>query len=227
MRSWGRFCPVCERRCWRFRRAGVARRPDAACPWCGARERTRLLWLYLDSLRLPPGTVVLHVAPEPAVKRRLRQRLGGGYITGDLRPGRADHVVDLQAMDAYPSATFDVVIASHVLEHVPDDKAAMREIRRVLKPSGSAVLMVPTHDGPTDEDPSASPEERTRRFGQADHVRMYGADDFHQRLESAGLAVFVVNAGDLTVDTERLGIARHAGAVYVGRPELVSVAERA
>ena len=85
---------------------------------------------------------------------------------------------------------FDIVICSHVLEHVPDDAKAMREIRRILKPGGHALLLTPlATDGlGTEEDPSIhDPEEQDRRFGQWDHVRIYDRDDFLARMRAAGL----------------------------------------
>jgi hypothetical protein len=80
---------------------------------------------------------------------------------------------------------------------VPDDHAAMRDIARVLAPSGIGLVAVPLRPGPTDEDPSVGVEERIRRFGQADHVRYYGDDDFESRLTAAGLAVSTFRADDL------------------------------
>jgi len=83
----------------------------------------------------------------------------------------------------------DLLICYHVLEHIPDDRAAMREIARVLASGGLGILQVPFRPGTvTDEDPSAGEEERVRRFGQADHVRYYG-DDFEDRLAECGLAI--------------------------------------
>jgi ubiquinone/menaquinone biosynthesis C-methylase UbiE len=94
-------------------------------------------------------------------------------------------ITDIQ----YPDNTFDVIYCSHVLEHVPDDRKAMREFARVLKPEGWAVFMVSLSEEHTIEDPSiTSPAERERLFGQHDHVRRYGPD-FKDRLDST-LAIF-------------------------------------
>jgi SAM-dependent methyltransferase len=86
-----------------------------------------------------------------------------------------------------------VILCSHVLEHVPDDRRAMRELARVLKPDGWAFLQVPVNRriARTIEDPQVTdPGERERRFGQSDHVRWYGLD-FPVRLAEAGLEVRV------------------------------------
>jgi SAM-dependent methyltransferase len=91
--------------------------------------------------------------------------------------------------------SFDIVIACDVLEHVPSDLAAMRELHRILRPGGTAILTVPQKDSPatTDEDSSVTdPAERERRFGQRDHVRMFG-DDFLDRLAKTGFKPAIVS----------------------------------
>jgi len=98
-------------------------------------------------------------------------------------------VTDMQL----PSNSFDLLICYHVLEHVSDDRAAMAEMHRVLKPRGSAIIQVPMHSGPTFEDPTVqTDEERFSRFGQRNHVRLYGRD-IKKRIESAGFHVEVVD----------------------------------
>jgi SAM-dependent methyltransferase len=136
---------------------------------------------------MPAGRVI-HFAPEAPIERRLRAELDD-YVTADLEPG-ADLQLDLQALDL-PGASFDVVLCVHVLEHVPDDAAALRELHRILKPGGWGVIQVPILRETTDEDPSLTdPAERLRRFGQEDHVRIYGRD-FAGRLEAAGFELDV------------------------------------
>lgn len=127
------------------------------------------------------------MAPEAPLASRLRAA-DVEYLSGDLEPGAGERVLDLRDLDL-PDASFDLVLCLHVLEHVDDDARALRELRRVLRPGGTAILQVPRRPGPTLEDPAAtSPAERLARFGQEDHVRIYG-DDYPQRLEAAGFAV--------------------------------------
>jgi SAM-dependent methyltransferase len=155
-----------------------------------------VLWLYLrergdlfaQRLRL------LHLAPEPFLARRLQALPNLDYLSGDLEPGAAMAAVDLQRLP-FPDRSFDRVLCVHVLEHVDDDAAALRELSRVLRPGGEAVVMVPLLGATTDEDPSASPEERLRRFGQADHVRLYGTD-LRDRIAAAGLDARVEHLGE-------------------------------
>jgi SAM-dependent methyltransferase len=130
---------------------------------------------------------VLHFAPELAIRRVLDEIGVGSYLSVDLEPGRADLAADITDLPLEDRA-FDLVICSHVLEHVADDGAALRELARVTAPNGEALLLTPVSYGleATVEDPSATPEERLRRFGQDDHVRVYGRD-FADRLTGAGL----------------------------------------
>jgi SAM-dependent methyltransferase len=167
-------------------------RADAICWRCGAHERHRALWLYLQR---EPALVsgvgsFLHISPEWSLERRLRPMVGSGYVTSELEPGRADLALDLTAI-ALPDETFDAIVCSHVFEHIDHDVVAMRELRRVLRPGGWLIAMVPMDHGRehTFEDASIqAPEERRRAFWQHDHVRLYGLD-FVERLASAGLDV--------------------------------------
>lgn len=190
------YCPCCDSS---FRRFRTYKGPDRVCWVCGAMERHRSVWLHLDRHPelLREGASVLHVAPENVLRNRLRAipdvTYHGGDLTAEFGPERID-VTDL----AFPDGSIDIVVCNHVLEHVPDDRRAMAEIRRVLRPGGWALLLVPDLDGPnvldvTDEDTTVTtPEERLRRFGQGDHARRYGWD-YLARLAEAGLEPDVVN----------------------------------
>ena len=187
-------CPCCQGRYSRFLDVGrPARR--AACPGCDSRERQRLVLLYLrertnlfrDRLR------VLHVAPEDCLQRTISSLPNVDYVSADLVSNAAMVRMDVTNIE-FPDAHFDVILCSHVLEHVPDDRRAMREFRRVLRPGGWAVLQVPvdTTRERTFEDPSIEDaRDRERLFGQWDHVRVYGRD-YAARLREEGFDVDVV-----------------------------------
>lgn len=183
-------CPVCGGR-FRRMRHGRGRR-DVQCPRCGSYERVRALWLFLrdeSGLASSPGRI-LHFAPEPGIAKALAALPGVEYLSADLTPGVAMEVVDITAIP-HPAESFDAVVCSHVLEHVPDDRRAMAELFRALRPGGTAYLMQPVdfERAETYEDPAiVDPAERERAFGQFNHVRVYGRD-IVERLRDAGFEV--------------------------------------
>lgn len=214
----GRCCPVCGKSSRRFRPFGVVLRKDAQCIHCGALERHRLLWLFLQgNTDLFDGKArkMLHVAPEPCFEKLFMKHLGENYLTADLFNARAMVKMDICDIQ-YPDESFDVIYCSHVLEHVPDDRQAMREFYRVLKNTGWAILNVPVNSDRTFEDPSiVLPEDRLKAFGQEDHVRRYGPD-YIDRLRESGFTVRAVKPGDLASDDEivRMGLVKASGEIY-------------
>lgn len=183
-------CPTCGGR-FRRMRHGRGRR-DVQCPRCGSYERVRALWLFLrDQTDLGRGRHrVLHFAPEPSIAAAIEALPGVDYLSADIAPGVAMEVVDITAIP-YPEGSFDIVVCSHVLEHVPDDRTAMAEVFRALRPGGAAYFMQPVDFGrpETYEDASiVTPEERERAFNQHNHVRVYGRD-IRERLAGAGFEV--------------------------------------
>jgi hypothetical protein len=213
-----RWCPVCDQSSRRFLPFGVVVRPDAQCPRCGSLERHRLVWLYFarrTDLFDGKARRMLHVAPERTFEARLRKRLGAGYLTADLFDPHVMVQMDICNIQ-YPEESFDVIYCSHVLEHVPDDRQALREFRRVLRKTGWAILLVPITVDRTVEDPTVTdPAERLRLFGQEDHVRRYGPD-YVDRLREAGFEVVVSQVSDLATgaDATRMGLTPAAGEIY-------------
>jgi SAM-dependent methyltransferase len=131
------------------------------------------------------------MAPEMPLRKLLQGSKPASYLTADLDAPEVDIHFDLTDVPLADDA-FDVVVCNHVMEHIPDDRAALREIRRILAPGGWGLLMTPIVVESTVEDPSETdPAERLRRFGQADHVRRYGWD-YVDRLREAGFEVEVL-----------------------------------
>ena len=184
--------------------------PGSVCPNCGSQVRHRLFTATLDGqcnrpelaeTQLLMGKVILHFAPERQLRERLR-RVSRKHTTADFDRGDCDLKLDMSSMPSIEDSSFDVVIACDVLEHVPDDLAAMRELHRILRSGGVAILSVPQMDSPamTDQDPTVRSEaDREKRFGQKDHVRMYG-DDFIERLRGVGFEVDVITDADFKPD---------------------------
>jgi SAM-dependent methyltransferase len=186
-------CPVCGGHFSKFLPYGyIEARENVLCPKCLSLERHRLLWLYLKNRTrfFTDKLKVLHVAPEQCFYKRFRKMDNLSYITADIESPIADVKLDIQQIP-FENNHFDVVICNHVLEHVPDDKKAIREIFRVLKRGGFALLQVPTayEMNVTLEDPSVTdPEERQRLFRQKDHYRLYGKD-YLEKLMAAGFVI--------------------------------------
>jgi len=196
-----------------------------SCPCCDAFDRDRLTAIYLDrtfagfdrnrSYRL------LEFAPGDALYKKLKQYPFIAYRSADLTRKDVDECVDLTDMGGYADGSVDVLLCSHVLEHVPEDRKAMREICRVLKPDGFGVILVPLVPGmdQTHEDASIIDEAlRWKYFGMGDHIRQYGKRDFIGRLEAAGLKVDQLGIDYFGAEAfRRAGIAENS-VLYVVRP---------
>ncbi len=185
-------CPICDHSFRKFLPYGrINPRPNALCPYCLSLERHRLIWLYLREKTdfFQRAQAVLHIAPEACFIPRFEKAHGEKYVTADLESPLAKVKMDIHHMP-FSENTFDSVLCNHVLEHVTDDIAAMKEIARVLKPGGYAILQVPFFAPVPDttfSDPSITDRrKREELFGQDDHVRRYGKD-YRVRIELAGL----------------------------------------
>jgi SAM-dependent methyltransferase len=198
-------CNICGHR-GEFLAHGQPPRYGALCPECGSLERQRLLKLWVDENadRLRHARL-LHFAPEPCVSGFLRP-LVESYQTADIDPHHADLVQNIEALDL-PDEGYDVVLCSHVLEHV-NDRKALAELRRVLAIGGFAVVMVPIVEGwpTTYENPAITdPKGREAHFGQCDHVRYYGAD-LRRRIAAAGFELIEKTA--MEPDVSAYGLLR-------------------
>jgi SAM-dependent methyltransferase len=210
-------CPLCDGDFARFiPHRGIA---PGRCPRCGSLERHRLLVGYLGERPELFGSEVsvLHIAPEYGLQRMLRSMPNVTYRSADLDSPLATDKVDIHDMP-YAGASFDVLICSHVLEHVTDDRVALREIRRVLAPGGTAIIMSPIDEKLEDTYEDASivePAERHRVYGQSDHLRRYGRD-FGDRVQSTGFRVEVISPIDLATPERirREGLSREGAALF-------------
>lgn len=186
-------CPVCQATFRKFLPYGRKSRENALCPNCLALERHRLIWLYLQRKTgfFSQKAKMLHIAPELCFIDRFEKMENLDYITGDIESPLAKVKMDIHRIP-FEENSFDIIFCNHVLEHVDDDIAAMKEMYRVLKPGGWAILQVPffyplnenTYEDKTITEPAA----REKAFGQDDHVRMYGKD-YGLRLQQAGFKV--------------------------------------
>jgi len=187
-------------------------RPNVLSPGTLSLERHRLFWLYLQNEtdffkpKLVSGSAklkVLHMAPEQCFLKRFKKLKHIDLVTADLYSPIVDVKADILNLP-FEDHSFDIVFCNHVLEHIEDDKKAMQELYRVLKKGGFGIFQIPQDysRATTYEDFSiTSPEERTKHFGQYDHVRVYGSDYF-DRLRTVGFKVDEVNYAEKLSEQE-------------------------
>jgi len=176
---------------------GGGYRDNLLCPRCFSVDRDRLIYLYLKERTniFSAPLKILHIAPEGCIRSLLMSLPNIEYDSGvkyyeGYYYDRKVKLLDVTDLPFEPES-FDVVICNHVLEHIHDDKKALEEIHRILKPNGWAILQVPISEKleKTEYDPSiSSSEEREKIYGQHDHVRIYG-QDYPKVLERNGFKV--------------------------------------
>lgn len=185
-------------------------RLNALCPGTLSLERHRLLWLYLQFKTnfLTDSLKVLHIAPEQVFYKKFKSFTNWDYTTTDLYSPLADIKADICALP-FEDETYDLILCNHVLEHISDDRKAMRELYRILKKGGTLIAQVPLEEGRLksfEDDSITDKKKRTEIFGQYDHVRLYGMD-YYQRLESIG---FQTEAVDFLKELSEKEIIRYA-----------------
>lgn len=208
-------CPICGYKGIDFKPYVSVIHREVECPQCRSHERHRALWLYFHERKdlLKKGNTFLHFAPEIQFNELFRSS-GMEYHPVDLSTENSlsEEIVDIQDIP-YEDNYFDLIYCSNVLEHVPDDKKAMKELYRVLKPNGMALILVPingiTYERPYDKsktfenDEYNTPELREKYYGQFDHLRLYGTD-FKDKLIDAGFEVladdYIKNLGPEIID---------------------------
>ena len=170
------------------------------CPRCGSGIRQRLFFAALQNIenlsfdRLIHNNTILHFAPEDIISSNIRKK-SAHYVTADYFRQDCDFKLDMSDMPEIKNESFNIVIAFDVLEHVPDYQKALDEVHRVLSSKGIGIFTVPQKDNllVTYEDSTiVTPEDRTKHFGQYDHLRIFGAD-FTRTVESKGFSVTAVD----------------------------------
>ncbi len=167
-------------------------RENVLAPGTLSLERHRLLWLYLknDTAFFKAPLKLLHFAPEQAFYKRFRNLKNLDYTTTDLNSPLADVKADICDLP-FEDNSFDFIFCNHVLEHIPDDKKAMQELFRILKPGGTGIFQIPqdlNRETTFEDNCITDPKERAQLFGQYDHVRIYGRD-YSDKLRSVGFKV--------------------------------------
>lgn len=180
-------CPLCKRS---FRRLlPFGNRKSVRCPFCTSLERHRLIMLYLlkKTNFFFNYLSILHISPNKGFLQLLENQSNLKYVSIDLLSPRVTQNMDISDLK-FDDKTFDICICVHVLEHINDDIKAIKEIFRVLKPNGWAILQ-----SPIDYSIEKTFEHINSNLLREDkegihHRRTYGRD-YINRLEISGFNV--------------------------------------
>ncbi len=207
-------CSACDYE-GKFGPFGMPLRSGVQCPKCWSLERHRLLALAIKRNEIEiSGRAVVHFAGEYSVAGIIRSKRPASYQVSEYEGDHGDLRLDIENIEL-PENSLDLVIANHVLEHI-DDRKALAEIYRVLRPGGELVCMFPIVEGwaQTYENPDITdPIGRDLHFGQFDHVRYYGFD-VRDRLRGAGFELREITAGPADVLQYRLS---RGEKIFVGQ----------
>ena len=182
-------CNICGKNLKRF---VATSNGDLLCPNCGSLQRNRRLWQLLQTEFVKPEMAILDFSPSRCLYRKMKNISGIDYQSTDLSGDFiADHRYDITNIEVADN-TFDLIICYHILEHIPNDALAMKELLRVLKPGAKVLIQTPFKEGGIYENESVVNEkERLKHFGQEDHVRIYSVEGLKQRLETSGFSLDV------------------------------------
>lgn len=180
------------------------------CHFCGSNDRTRHLFMFFDKLSLWEkfkGASIIHIAPEKTLSNKIKSLQPARYVMGDLLNTNEEHQrVDVTDMP-FEDESMDILICNHVLEHVPDYKKALQEIRRVLCVDGFAILQTPYSKllkKNFEEENINTDALRLFFYAQEDHVRFFSEKQFFQDLQDAGFELKIAKHSDLFSEEETI-----------------------
>ena len=180
-------CNICQQNLSKF---VTLNNGQELCPNCGCLPRTRRLFAEIEAIENQPSQTILHFSPPKSLRNKLSTLPLKSYTTTDYEGEfDADKKLNIENIEE-PDNQYDHIICYHVLEHIPNDRLAMQELFRILKPNGTCYIQTPFKAGEIYEDNTiTSKQERLKHFGQDDHVRIYSVNGLQKRLEKAGFTV--------------------------------------
>jgi SAM-dependent methyltransferase len=194
------------------------------CPRCDAYDRERLTALYLErvfqNFDRKRRYRLIEFSPAHALHKAIKRHPFIEYRSSGLERRDVHDRVDMTDMRAYADNSCDIFLASHILEHIPDDRKAMRELCRILRPDGFGIVLVPLIHGldETQENPEFNTfAQRCKYYGDGDHLRQYGRRDFLERLAAAGFTVEQVGIETFGAEAFRANGIAEDSILYVVR----------
>ncbi|MEO6190432.1 MAG: methyltransferase domain-containing protein [Saprospiraceae bacterium] len=190
------ICNICAKKLSRFLQINNG---DKLCPNCGSLPRSRRLYYILQQKYLKPFKKILDFSPSRCLYRKLKKIPSIFYYSTDISGDFiSDHHYNIEKIDSL-SEQFDLIICYHILEHIQDDIQAIKELYRIMKFSGTAIIQTPFKVGDNYEDRSIiSSHDRLKHFGQEDHVRIYSIQGLKSRLESCGFQVEILSFSEMS-----------------------------
>lgn len=187
------YCPICKSSLKKFIPIYFKENCNQLCPKCGSLSRTRLLYFLIEKKHENKKLKILDFSPHRSILEFCNEKYEN-YISSDYEDQfyatKNYNITNIPEKEN----SFDLVICFHILEHIPKDEKAIKELYRILKPNGTLLVQVPLKQGKTYEDFSiCKPEERLIAFGQEDHVRIYGKEDLKTLIEKQGFKVNLTN----------------------------------
>jgi predicted SAM-dependent methyltransferase len=181
-------CTICKTK---LRKWIALPHQENICPNCGSLSRDRRLWEIIEEHYLINDMKILDFSPSRSLYRKWKKQnvtykptdLSGDFIS--------DNQYDITAIPEEDNS-FDLIVCYHILEHVIDDLSAMKELHRILKPTGILLVQTPFKEGEIYEDYTiTSANERLKHFEQEDHVRIYSVEGLKNRLTQTEFEVTV------------------------------------
>lgn len=212
------FCTVCNRSLKEFI---PIEKGELVCPACGSGKRHRRLFQLLKVKQKNNEGNILDFSPNKGFGYYAQKQWGSQYLTTNFdRDDTTDFHFDITAIKA-PDNQYNTIVCYHVLEHIPDDKKAMSELYRVLKPGGQCFIQTPFKEGNIYEDDNiVCPEDRLKHFEQEDHVRIYSVNGLAERLNQIGFQIKTLHykKEEDPENTERLGFKDEEFIILAKKP---------
>ena len=181
-------CLICSAKSKKFIPISFYNSDDKICPKCGALSRSRALGEYVRKNYKNQSQKILDFSPHRSLNDFFKS-IFENYISSDFENQfYAQKSYDITKIND-TDQSFDLIICFHVLEHILEDKKAIKELNRVLKNDGHLLIQVPLKKGKTYQNNSIiSKEGRLKAFGQEDHIRIYGEDSLPLILNKSGFS---------------------------------------